>query len=30
VRGIARANPDDRARLERGASAFDDLYSSLR
>jgi hypothetical protein len=30
VRGIARANPDDGARLERGAAAFDDLYASLR
>jgi len=29
VRGIARANPDDGARLERGATAFDDLYASL-
>jgi hypothetical protein len=29
VRGIARANPDDGARLERGAAAFDDLYASL-
>ena len=30
VRGIARANPDDSARLERGAAAFDDLYASLQ
>jgi hypothetical protein len=30
VRGIVRANPDDGARLERGAAAFDDLYASLR
>ena len=30
VRGIARANTDDRARLERGAVAFDDLYASLK
>ena len=29
VRGIARANPDDGARLERGAAAFDELYASL-
>jgi len=30
VRGIARTNPADAARLERGAAAFDDLYASLR
>ena len=30
VRGIARANPDDGTRLERGAAAFDDLYASLQ
>jgi hypothetical protein len=30
VRGIARANPDDGARLERGAAAFDELYASLQ
>jgi len=30
VRGIARANPGDGARLERGATAFDDLYASLQ
>ena len=29
VRGIARANPDDGERLERGAAAFDALYASL-
>jgi hypothetical protein len=29
VRGIARVNPEDAARLERGAAAFDDLYASL-
>jgi hypothetical protein len=30
VRGLARAYPDDAARLERGAAAMDDLYASLR
>jgi hypothetical protein len=30
VRGLARAYPDDAARLERGAAALDDLYASLR
>jgi hypothetical protein len=30
VRGLARACPDDATRLERGATAFDDLYASLR
>jgi hypothetical protein len=30
VRGLARAYPDDDARLERGAAALDDLYASLR
>jgi hypothetical protein len=30
VRGLARAYPNDAARLERGAAAFDDLYASLR
>jgi hypothetical protein len=29
VRGLARAYPDDDARLERGAAALDDLYASL-
>jgi hypothetical protein len=30
IRGLARAYPDDAARLERGAAAMDDLYASLR
>lgn len=30
VRGLARAYPEDAARLERGAAALDDLYASLR
>jgi hypothetical protein len=30
IRGLARACPDDATRLERGAAAMDDLYSSLR
>lgn len=30
VRGLVRACPEDRARLQRGAAAFDDLYASLR
>jgi hypothetical protein len=30
MRGLARAYPDDAARLERGATALDDLYASLR
>jgi len=30
ARGIARANLGDGARLERGASVFDDLYASLQ
>lgn len=30
VRGLVHTHPDDASRLERGASAFDDLYSGLR
>ena len=30
LRGLVRAYPDDATRLERGAKAFDDLYTSLR
>ena len=30
IRGIVAAHEDDRARIERGAAVFDDLYSGLR
>jgi hypothetical protein len=30
IRGLVRAYPDDAARLEHGAAAFDHLYASLR
>ena len=30
LKGLTRVYPDDAARLDRGAAAFDDLYASLR
>jgi hypothetical protein len=30
LRGLVKAYPDDATRLDRGATAFDDLYASLR
>ena len=30
IRGIVRARNDDRHRIERGATLFDDLYESFR